>query len=554
MHVTGNPDLLTNLKTSPLILIRAEKNNEYRFHHFVQETLQTIQPINLGSSIQALKRKCFNFYLTKSRYKEALDLALDINEEQLISASFAEFRLQCFNQAMLRPISDTLDRLMISAISDSPIHKLTSAWVEVYKGNTEGMINKLNSIDVNTIPRNSLSEYWVLKSYEYYVIAKPNEAIKASSKAFELGFENKYAEGYYYIFRLASLHSTGQMKQAFTEGLQALSMTSSDLVKTQILLVLCYISRFESKQQRQYDYANALLKLAEENQNYEAITNALCFLGEYHYNLGELKIAEKLLKRAHELKHHTIGIIGISITWLYSKTLFNFGRTKFAHSIIQTQIDKLTKDGNWFILDFLKGMRAHLNLFSNTESSKEWLNNTEFNPHLPITEVYSPLLTKHLVEVTLGVESVNFLQSATDSLSKGNYKRPEAECLLSYAIYCLKKKDKTSAKKQISRALRLMPFHSFKQIYDDYAQHSAELKKTVLKLADSGVAKGVASTVKLTNREYQVAQLYDSRMTDQEIANTLGISLATVKRHNVNIFNKLQVRSKRQAIIELKKV
>jgi DNA-binding NarL/FixJ family response regulator len=52
--------------------------------------------------------------------------------------------------------------------------------------------------------------------------------------------------------------------------------------------------------------------------------------------------------------------------------------------------------------------------------------------------------------------------------------------------------------------------------------------------------------VLITNREQQVIDLYSERLTDKEMAKKLGISLATVKRHNVNIFNKLQVSSKRQ--------
>jgi ATP/maltotriose-dependent transcriptional regulator MalT len=59
----------------------------------------------------------------------------------------------------------------------------------------------------------------------------------------------------------------------------------------------------------------------------------------------------------------------------------------------------------------------------------------------------------------------------------------------------------------------------------------------------------LSKKVKISNRENQIIALYDQRTTDQEMANQLGISLSTLKRHNVNIFNKLQVSSKRQVLL-----
>jgi LuxR family maltose regulon positive regulatory protein len=52
----------------------------------------------------------------------------------------------------------------------------------------------------------------------------------------------------------------------------------------------------------------------------------------------------------------------------------------------------------------------------------------------------------------------------------------------------------------------------------------------------------------LTQRESQVLTLMQDGLTNQEIANELVISLYTVKRHATNIYNKLAVSNRRQAI------
>ena len=52
----------------------------------------------------------------------------------------------------------------------------------------------------------------------------------------------------------------------------------------------------------------------------------------------------------------------------------------------------------------------------------------------------------------------------------------------------------------------------------------------------------------LTNREEQILRLIGEGLTNQEIADDLVISLYTVKRHATNIYNKLNVSSRRQAV------
>ena len=57
---------------------------------------------------------------------------------------------------------------------------------------------------------------------------------------------------------------------------------------------------------------------------------------------------------------------------------------------------------------------------------------------------------------------------------------------------------------------------------------------------------GVPDT--LTSREEEVLHLMGEGLTNQEIADELVISLYTVKRHATNIYDKLNVNSRRQAV------
>ena len=53
----------------------------------------------------------------------------------------------------------------------------------------------------------------------------------------------------------------------------------------------------------------------------------------------------------------------------------------------------------------------------------------------------------------------------------------------------------------------------------------------------------------LTYREMDVLRLLEKRLTNKEIAHLLGISTETVRQHTVNLFRKLNVGNRRQAIV-----
>lgn len=81
---------------------------------------------------------------------------------------------------------------------------------------------------------------------------------------------------------------------------------------------------------------------------------------------------------------------------------------------------------------------------------------------------------------------------------------------------------------------------------------AAALMSRVARLAASGMATTKEEAVFLTPRQVQVAQLLERGLTNQEIGERLYIEVSTVKIHLHNIFEKLGVHYRGQAVARMR--
>ena len=66
--------------------------------------------------------------------------------------------------------------------------------------------------------------------------------------------------------------------------------------------------------------------------------------------------------------------------------------------------------------------------------------------------------------------------------------------------------------------------------------------------------ESMVAELELSNRELEVLGLMAEGNSNQEIANRIFVSLSTVKTHNQNLFEKLDVKSRTQAIEKAKRL
>jgi LuxR family maltose regulon positive regulatory protein len=133
------------------------------------------------------------------------------------------------------------------------------------------------------------------------------------------------------------------------------------------------------------------------------------------------------------------------------------------------------------------------------------------------------------------------------------------------------KKDINTAVTTLARAVSLAQPEGYQRVFLDEGGHLVKLLYLVKSNQDaseyacelleafgrvSGLLPGQAQLLiePLSGREIEVLKLIEAGLSNQEIASKLFISITTVKRHISNIYSKLDVKTRTQAVSQGKKL
>lgn len=162
----------------------------------------------------------------------------------------------------------------------------------------------------------------------------------------------------------------------------------------------------------------------------------------------------------------------------------------------------------------------------------------ELTPDVVLMDIVMPHLSG--IEATKGVKEVS-PGSAVLPLTAYDDERYVVGLLeVGAAGYLLK----SASAREIAEAIRAV--HSGESVLHPAA--TARLLARVLR--HSAPAPSQKSEVPLTERELRVLEIASRGMGNKEIADQLAISVPTVKAHLVNIFNKMGVGSRTEAVLQ----
>jgi len=84
-------------------------------------------------------------------------------------------------------------------------------------------------------------------------------------------------------------------------------------------------------------------------------------------------------------------------------------------------------------------------------------------------------------------------------------------------------------------------------VHSEFPPANSKLKSLTARLSKRSLPPNIE--IPLTPREFQVLKIISLGLSNQEIADSLGISIETVKEHVQNILRKLRVKDRTQAAV-----
>ncbi len=318
----------------------------------------------------------------------------------------------------------------------------------------------------------------------------------------------------------------------------------------------------------------------------ESVAFALFFLGIVSYHQNRLKIAEEKLTQLVN-NYYFLNVVmaahgSVALAMVY------MARREFdqAEQYFKKALNYAIDTNNIEAIRIIRAFEAEYALRrGHLAKASQWAERFMSKPITMPYLFYFPQLT--LVRILMAQDTSDSRQQAADRLNQLNdfltsvhNKQFQVNVLALQALHHDTLNEKSAALDKLTTALNLAEPSGYIRLFVDLGPQMADLLKrlqkqnvavdyiesimaafrdderaVVAEAADQPIASPRQPLVDpLTNRELDVLELLAQRLSNKEIADKLFISTETVKSHLQNIFQKLEVGKRREAVEKAKKV
>ena len=312
-------------------------------------------------------------------------------------------------------------------------------------------------------------------------------------------------------------------------------------------------------------------------------------LGRVRYHQNDLAAAEEHFAAVVEKPYQSYGVCYIYSACGLAMTHQALGRPKEAREEMEDAIAFALETGNAALVQVALAFRAELALMQGQVGTAKW-QAAQFDPVPPLLLMYG-LFSPHLMLVRVWLaggtqasrdRAADLLRRVEAFCESSHNTRFLIEALALRTLMCEQEGDEAGALAALGRAVALAEPGGWVRLFVDLdppldrlldrlrRQGASEYIDEVLRAFDTtgAVADGEANAgygapgrrlsspliEPLTPREREVLALLSQHLTNREIAEQLVVASSTVKTHTLNIYGKLGVNSRDQAVSRAKEL
>jgi len=586
--VTGQDDsqvILAELERSNLFITSLDnQRNWYRYHHLFADLLRIRQKQSKQDSIDELYQRASSWYEGQQLISEAVRLALLGNDSENVTRMIERYILAIVSTSELYELNRLLNAIPEETTSQNPWLVLAQTWGLAYVGKNELAESKLNKL---TTSMESLNEntrlrvqgrIYVLQSFLAASRGDRKGSIQIAQYALSnLSGSDLSLKSFALLLIGNALRFDGNLDNAIEFHNDALSL--SELAGDQFLTVsilsrLSDMWRTMGQLGRAYKTSMQALRIVEDGQKATGLQSfALGYiklrLCRVYYARNELHLALKCADIGLNLAKEWGSFDSISLGY------FNLAEIYQAMGNHNKAINFLQK----FKDDYPLAHRHQYRLASALEADL-YVRSGDINKAIKWAEADGkkaddPIqfvdfqIYKTLAQVLIAQDRLMDAQTLLNRLLE----IAEGTGAVEYAIQTLVIKaiafqnasEMDAAIDTLARALSLAAPEGYHRTFIDQGEQIAQL---IYQAALRGIYPEFCNQLleefsaplkldaspqddlvdPLTHREIEVLKIIDKGRTNQEIAQELVLSLHTIKSHARNIYSKLGVKNRTEAV------
>jgi LuxR family maltose regulon positive regulatory protein len=443
-----------------------------------------------------------------------------------------------------------------------------------------------------------IAHFEALRGLEFYLAADGEKALKYFRSACDkIPMHHKRARVSAYLFLAAAYQMTGDLETGlsiYTNEIQKSIDQGSDYYAPYIEK-LCYLYWMNADLVAIRQTTERSFEIAMKLGLPESVAFAIYFLGTISYHQNKLKIAEERLTQLVN-DYYFINVVmathgSVALAMVYLAR----GEFDQAEQYYKKALNYAIDINNQEAIRIIQAFEAEYALRrGHIAKASQWAKRFMSKPFTPPYLFYFPQLT--LVRILMAQDTSDSRQQAADRLNQLNAfltsvhnKQFQINVLALQAIHHDTIGEKSAALDKLTTALNLAEPGGYIRLFVDLGPQMFGLLKQLVRqnvawgyieqilaafrdderaVGPEAVDRPTASPRQperpsppsqplvepLTNRELDVLELLAQRLSNKEIADKLFISTETIKSHLQNIFQKLEVSKRREAVEKAKKV